>query len=71
VRFVVVEASKNDHSHLWQVTDAKNLTANYGRLVRSWRVPRGEVRVYEVPPGACVKSACPWAGAGGELPQGL
>jgi hypothetical protein len=71
VRFVVVEASKNDHSHLWQVVDAKNLTAKHGRLVRSWRVPRGEVQVYEVPPGAWVKSACPWAAAGNELPQGL
>jgi hypothetical protein len=53
VCYVVVEESKNRHSHLKQV-EAVKAKAAHGEEVQSWAVPRGRVAIYRVPikPGA-------------------
>jgi hypothetical protein len=49
VCYVVLETSANDHSHLRQAAQARAWATQSGRLVQSWKVPRGTVDVYEVP----------------------
>jgi hypothetical protein len=46
---VIEEAPNNSHSHLPQVPWLRQWARQYGHVVRSWKVPRGTVDIYEVP----------------------
>jgi hypothetical protein len=47
--YLVIEEAGNAHSHLPEVKKSVQLATTKGRLVQTWNVPRGEVRIYRMP----------------------